>query len=221
MLAGFAVFHWHSYEIFCGCGGCFNPPTELGVTSLPKTLSVWMDIGLKMLAIQKQNETSPTSAESKAPQKRDDHASHRHISVGPCFDAVDSTDCLQKALQQPSVTVHVPKMGTPWFIQPLLINNSDVAVLFADGVVIEARRGFFHGGTDSLFKIIAANNVTLAGENAGQRALSPATPELHTDDWPVLRMQKDDYMRHPYVRAEWRMGICEKLMTPPSLYLSN
>ena len=57
MLAGFAVFHWHSYEIFCGCGGCFNPPTELGVTSLPKTLSVWMDIGLKMLAIQKQNET--------------------------------------------------------------------------------------------------------------------------------------------------------------------
>ena len=49
MLAGFAVFHWHTYPIVCGCGGCFNPPTELGLTSLPKTLGVWLEIGLKML----------------------------------------------------------------------------------------------------------------------------------------------------------------------------
>ena len=49
MLAGFAVFHWHTYPVVCGCGGCFNPPTELGLTSLPKTLGVWLEIGLKML----------------------------------------------------------------------------------------------------------------------------------------------------------------------------
>ena len=49
MLAGFAVFHWQTYEVVCGCGGCYNPPTELGLTSLPKTLGVWLEIGQKML----------------------------------------------------------------------------------------------------------------------------------------------------------------------------
>ena len=33
----------------CGCGGCSGSPTELGLTSLPKTLGVWLEIGQKML----------------------------------------------------------------------------------------------------------------------------------------------------------------------------
>ena len=36
-------------EVVCGCGGCYNPPLELGLTSLPKTLGVWLEVGQKML----------------------------------------------------------------------------------------------------------------------------------------------------------------------------
>ena len=45
---GFTVFHWSSYPVVCGCGGCFNPPTNLGVSTMPKTLGVWIEIGLQM-----------------------------------------------------------------------------------------------------------------------------------------------------------------------------
>jgi|EP01047_Picozoa_sp_COSAG01_P058331 hypothetical protein len=49
LVAGFFPFHWASPPLSCDCGGCFNPPEDLGVISLPKTLSAWQSIGRAVL----------------------------------------------------------------------------------------------------------------------------------------------------------------------------
>ena len=50
MIAGFFPFHWSSPALSCDCGGCFNPPEDLGASSMPKTLSAWQYIGREIIS---------------------------------------------------------------------------------------------------------------------------------------------------------------------------
>lgn len=49
LFAGFFPFHYVSAPLSCDCGGCYNPPEDLGVSALPKTRSIWQRIGFKIM----------------------------------------------------------------------------------------------------------------------------------------------------------------------------
>ncbi len=105
------------------------------------------------------------------------------------FDPEDSTAILQAAIDS-----HVPKLivdnpGKPWITRPLFaVSNQEI--LFEKGVVIEAKRGEFKGGNDSLFTIKEKHDVTLRGYGA------------------TLRMHREDYANPKlYSKAEWRMVL--------------
>ena len=62
-----------------------------------------------------------------------------------CYDPVDSTSCLQTALNSKARYIVIPNTGSPWISEPLFANSSDMVVSLESGVVIEAKRGKFHG----------------------------------------------------------------------------
>ncbi len=101
------------------------------------------------------------------------------------FDPVDSTKTLQAAIDSGARRVIVEDMGSPWIITPINL-ASDQEVVFEQGAVVEAKKGEFHGGGDSLFSIVLKQNVSLVGNGA------------------ILRMQRKDYDNPPYAKAEWR-----------------
>ncbi len=104
------------------------------------------------------------------------------------FNKEDVTDAIQGALDSGAKRVKIPYMGAPWIVRPLQL-RSDQEVYLEPGVVILAKKGAFLGGGDSLFTARAAQNVVLRGYGA------------------TLRMRKRDYMKPPYPKAEWRMGL--------------
>ncbi len=104
------------------------------------------------------------------------------------FNAEDSTDALQAAINSGARNLLVPYMGAPWIVRPLHL-HSDQEVAFEPGVVVLAKKGEFQGNGDSLFTADNVSNLTIRGYGA------------------TLRMHKRDYQNPPYTRAEWRMGI--------------
>ena len=121
-----------------------------------------------------------------------------------CFDPVDSTSCLQAALNSKAEHVLVPNTGQPWISRPLFANSSDMVISLEPGVVIEARRGSFHGFWDSMISFCGVRNVTLRG-------LAPVRggPLANESDIATLRMHKEDYRNktaYPEI-SEFRMGI--------------
>jgi len=115
------------------------------------------------------------------------------------FDPVDSTKALQAAIDSGARRVVVEDMGTPWIVTPINL-ASDQEVVFEQGVVVEAKKGEFHGGNDSLFNIVLKQNVSLVGNGA------------------VLRMQRKDYDKPPYAKAEWRHVVNIKSSSNVKLY---
>jgi len=104
------------------------------------------------------------------------------------FDAEDATDALQAAINSRAKTVVVPNMGRPWVVRPVFL-RSGLELVFEDGVVVEAKKGEFLGGADSLFSASKAEGLVLRGA-------------------ATLRMRKADYENPDvYVKAEWRSGI--------------
>ena len=101
------------------------------------------------------------------------------------FDKKDATLCLQNALDSGASRVVVDDAGAPWIVRTIDV-PSNVEIQFEKGVVVEAKRGEFRGGSDCLFRIDNQNNVKLIGHGA------------------VLRMHRDDYDKPPYKKAEWR-----------------
>ena len=82
-------------------------------------------------------------------------------------------------------------IGSDWIINKPLNLASNQEIVFADGVVIQAKEDCFHGKNDSLFTGKNLTNLTMQGEGNA-----------------VLRMRKKDYQDSTkYSRAEWRMGI--------------
>ena len=104
------------------------------------------------------------------------------------FDAEDSTQFLQSAIDSGARKVIVPYRGAPWIITPVKL-RSNLELVFEPGVVVLAKGGVYHGRHDSLFSAVDAHDVTVRGYGA------------------TLRMQKKDYQSEAYEKAEWRMVL--------------
>jgi len=107
------------------------------------------------------------------------------------FDAADSTDALQNAINSGVAKLIVDNTGSDWIINKPIQLASNQEIVFADGVVIQAKKDCFKGKNDSLFTATNISNLALRGEGTA-----------------ILRMQKQDYQNPAlYEKAEWRMGI--------------
>ena len=104
------------------------------------------------------------------------------------FREEDSTEILQAALDSGVRVLTIDKQETPWIVRPLKI-PSNIEVILANGVTVEAKEGEFFGIFDSL--------VTITGENVTLRG-----------GWgSVLKMRKSDYQNPPYKPSEWRHAV--------------
>lgn len=107
------------------------------------------------------------------------------------YNAVDSTNILQQAINSKVPRLIVDKMAAgPWITQPLqLVSNQEI--IFEEGVELQALRGAYKGRNDSMINALYVENVTLRGLGQGAS----------------LRMFKADYHTDAYEKAEWRHGI--------------
>jgi hypothetical protein len=102
------------------------------------------------------------------------------------FDPVDATETLQAAINSGVPRLMVDDLGQPWSVRPISL-HSNQEVVFAKGVVVEARKGEFHGRGDCLLSANLQENIVLRGDGA------------------TLRMHRDDYEDPAlYEPAEWR-----------------
>ena len=101
------------------------------------------------------------------------------------FDPADSTKSIQNAINSGAKRVIIADMGRPWIVTPLLA-ASDQELVFETGAVLQAKKGEFKGGNDSLLSVLNKKNVTITGYGA------------------TWRMHRDDYAQPPYTKAEWR-----------------
>ena len=107
------------------------------------------------------------------------------------FDKDDATQCLQDAIDSGVRKLIVDNTGSDWIVsKPInLVSNQEID--FADGVVIQARKGEFKGTKDALFNGINITNFSLIGQGN-----------------VVFRMHREDYANPAlYEKAEWRHGI--------------
>ena len=102
------------------------------------------------------------------------------------FYPEDATAVLQAAINSGARKLIVEDMGAPWIADKLTL-ASNQEIVFEKGVVVQAKRGAFRGGSDCLFSAASKTNITL---------ISPGA---------TLRMWKQDYDdKAQYQRAEWR-----------------
>jgi len=104
------------------------------------------------------------------------------------FNDTNSTVALQAALCSGARTVIVPNMNKPWRVDPILL-ESDQELVFEPGTVVEARRGSFMGLGDALFKAKGKQHILIRGHGT------------------IWQMHKEDYVRPPYRKGEWRHGL--------------
>ena len=113
------------------------------------------------------------------------------------FNETNSTKCLQAAIDSGVKKLVVSNMGKPWIVNPIAL-ASDQEIFLEPGTVIEAIKGGFKGGNDSLFSASRKTNITIIGKGA------------------ILRMRKHDYQdKAQYTPAEWRhainLGSCQNV----------
>lgn len=102
------------------------------------------------------------------------------------FNAEDSTEALQAAINSGASRLIVEKMASPWIVTPIML-ASDQEIVFEEGCEVLAKRGEFKGTNDSLFTARDVQNVTLRSPGA------------------IFRMWKEDYDNPDlYQKAEWR-----------------
>ncbi|MFQ5808358.1 MAG: right-handed parallel beta-helix repeat-containing protein [Armatimonadota bacterium] len=101
------------------------------------------------------------------------------------FDRSDATRTLQSAIDSGAKKVIVENMGAPWIVDKIQL-ASNQEIVFADGVIVEAKKGAFKGGGDCLFTASLKEKVTLTGYGA------------------TFRMHRADYDGPDYEKAEWR-----------------
>lgn len=103
------------------------------------------------------------------------------------FDAKDATDCLQAAIDSGAKRVLVDDVGSEWLVRPIYL-RSNQEIIFADGVIVRAKPGEFHGLNDNLFNAIDVENIVMRGEGKVR-----------------LVMNKSDYLNSDLYRpSEWR-----------------
>jgi hypothetical protein len=107
------------------------------------------------------------------------------------FNASDATTCLQNAINSGASHVIVDNTGSTWFVTSTINLASNQTVTFEDGVIVEAKPGYFHGTTECLFYGNHDHDFTLEGQGT-----------------VVFKMQKADYDNPSlYTHGEWRHGI--------------
>jgi hypothetical protein len=104
------------------------------------------------------------------------------------FQPEESTKALQAAINSGAEKVIVEKMQSPWIVDRIKLAGNQELV-FEKGVVVLAKKGAFHGPSDSLFSAAGKSNIKLTGCGA---------PHV------VLQMRRDDYASREYSKAEWR-----------------
>ena len=106
------------------------------------------------------------------------------------FDASDATACLQKAIDSGAKRVVVDDVGREWLSGPLYL-RSGLEFVIADGVVLQAKPGLFHGLNDCFLNVLDVENVVIRG---GKNS--------------ILRMNRSDYQdQSRYRMSEWRHAI--------------
>ena len=68
------------------------------------------------------------------------------------WNAEDSTSALQAAFDSGAKRVVIDRQAGDWISRPLFITNSNIEVVFADGVTLKAKRGEFYGKKDCLIE---------------------------------------------------------------------
>ena len=141
------------------------------------------------------------------------HAAHcsRHNNTSrtvtvQCSNATDCTEPLQAALLDTSADhVIVPNIDNrPWNTRPLILNRSNVTLELQEGVILQARRHWFHipparnsGGGTMLLKVDGTQNVRIIGRGTGERTAT-------------LRMWRYDYANASiYTHSEDRVSAQE------------
>lgn len=112
-----------------------------------------------------------------------------------CTNTTDCTVEIQAALSNPALDhIIIPSASTPWNTLPLILTRSNVVVTLQHGAVLQAKRGFYRGGGDTLLTIQSVDNVTIFGRGAS------------------LRMWRVDYtnVSRGYNHSENRMGLTLK-----------
>lgn len=108
------------------------------------------------------------------------------------FDAEDSTQFLQAAIDSGARKLIIDRQASDWITLPLKAASNQEIVL-QDGVVLQAKKGAYLGTSDALLSLRQCENVVIRGEKPGAKAF--------------IRMNKADYQKPPYKPAEWRHGL--------------
>ena len=104
------------------------------------------------------------------------------------FDATDSTNALQAAINSKVPKLIIDNAGAPWVTLPLtLVSNQTIEL--EKGVELRAKRDAYLDTNAALITGTLVDNVTLTGYGA------------------AMRMWRDDYDKAPYKHAEWRHVI--------------
>ena len=107
------------------------------------------------------------------------------------FDASDSTEIIQRALDSGVPTLLFDRQAGPWITRPL-VARSNQNLVFEDGVELLAKKGEFRGIRDYLLRCEGVSNLVIRG--LGPRG-------------GTFRMRKRDYQKPPYARSEWRYTL--------------
>ncbi|MHB1460367.1 MAG: right-handed parallel beta-helix repeat-containing protein [Armatimonadota bacterium] len=110
------------------------------------------------------------------------------------FDAKDSTEFLQSAINSKVPKLIIDRQATAWVTRPLT-GVSNQQIVFARGTELVAKKGDFKGKDECLISYQDCENVTLRGERKDRGK------SAH------IRMNKADYQSSAYEKSEWRHGL--------------
>jgi hypothetical protein len=178
----------------CRAGAFRKPDSVFGSLSFGLMGVVFLTMGLCAIAgLLINNEARGVEAPASSGNFKNPDAVQRVLSGKETvanaawwgFNAVDSTEAIQGAINSGAAKVIIPYMGKEWVVQPIKL-TSNQEVIFEPGVVVTAKKGDFKDRFDCLFSARNLSNVTLQGYGA------------------TLRMRKDDYKSLQYIKSEHR-----------------
>ena len=118
------------------------------------------------------------------------------------YDAQDSTQAIQKAIDSGAEIVVLDRQAGPWISNALNLRG-DLELVLEEGVELQAKPGEFMRRGEVLLSASNTKNLTIRGEGKGA----------------TIRMHKRDYWAAPYEKSEWRHGIA--LLSAENVLIEN
>lgn len=110
------------------------------------------------------------------------------------FDAEDSTDCLQQAINSKVKRLIIDRQKSPWMTRPLTgVSNQEIVL--QKGTELAARKGAFKRKGDCLLTFPGCENIIIRGKKKDRGKTAR------------IRMRKEDYQSEAYEQSEWRHGL--------------